>query len=102
MSDDVLRRSLRIVDSAMQPNAAFVDDLHARLAAELGFEASPRPAEKVRVSARPQVRRGGRLGWLAVAALLVLALLALLLAQAGRTPDEPPPPPSRSPSSQPS
>ena len=102
MSDDVLRRSLRVVDSPMRPNPAFVDDLHARLASELGFEASPRPAEKVRAPARPQVRQRGRLGLLAVAALLVLALLALLLAQAGRTPDESPPPPSGSPSSQPS
>lgn len=102
MSDDVLRRNLRAVDSAMRPNPVFVDDLHARLTAELGFEALPRPAAKVRVPARPQFRRGARLGWLAVAALLVLALLALLLAQVGRTPDEPPPPPTGSPSSQPS
>jgi Tol biopolymer transport system component len=102
MSDDVLRRNLRVVDSAMRPNPVFVDDLHAQLAAELGFEASPRPAQRVRAPARPQFRRRGRLGWLAVAALLVLALMALLLSQLGRTTVEPPPPPSSSPTSQPS
>ena len=102
MSDDVLRRNLRVVDSVMRPNPAFVDDLHARLAAELGFEALPQPAAKVGAPARPQFRRRGRVGWLAVAAVLVLTLLALVFAQLGRTPDEPQPQPSGSPPSRPS
>lgn len=100
MTDELLRRSLQAIDAPMRPNPVFVDDLHGRLAAELGFEPLPQPAEKVRVPARPQFRRRGRLGWFAVAALLVLAVLALLLAQLGRTPDEPRPQPSGSPSSQ--
>ena len=62
----------------------FVDDLHARLAAELGFEALPRPADEAcALPARPRVQASRRLGWLAVAALLVLALLALAACAAG-------------------
>jgi len=108
MSEDVLRRNLRVVDSAMRPNPAFVEELHARLEAELGLDGQLPSVDRVRPAARPQARRRSRFSWLAVAALLVLALLALLLVQQGRTPDVPPPSespsvtPSATPSSQPS
>jgi Tol biopolymer transport system component len=102
MSDELLRRNLRVVDSAMRPNPVFVEDLHARLAAELGLGEQPVPVTKVRQPARPRFRRRGRVGWLAVAALLVLSLLALLVATLGRTPEVLPPPPSVSPSITPS
>jgi Tol biopolymer transport system component len=100
MTDELLRRNLQAVDAPMRPNPRFVDELHAHLAGELGFTAATTVAGRPQAAVRPRVRQRGRIGWLAVAALLVLALLALLLSQAGRTPDEPPPPPSGSPSSQ--
>ena len=37
MTDERLRRNLRLVDAPVRPGSAFVDDLHALLAAELGF-----------------------------------------------------------------
>jgi TolB protein len=103
MTDEFLRRNLQAIDAPLRPNPVFVDDLHARLAGELGFTATTTAAVTPQPTVRPRVRRRGRVGWLAVAAVLVLAGLALLLAQLGRTTDEPPPPPpSGSPSSQPS
>jgi TolB protein len=102
MTDELLRRNLQAIDAPMRPNPVFVDELHARLAGELGFTAATTVAGRPGATVRPRVRQRGRIGWLAVAAVLVLALLALLLGQLGRTSDEPPPPPSGSPSTQPS
>ena len=98
MTDDRLRRTLQIVDGPVRPSGQFVEDLHARLAAELGFGEQTIAVDRVRPHARPNIRRRGRAGWLAVAALPVLALVALLLAQQGRAPEESPTPPSGSPS----
>ena len=100
MADELLRRNLQAIDAPMRPNPLFVDELHARLAGELGFTPATTVAGKPQPTARPRVRQRSRVGWLAVTALLALALLALLLAQLGRTPDEPQPQPSGSPSSQ--
>jgi Tol biopolymer transport system component len=100
MTDERLRRSLRVVDGApVRPDSAFVDDLHARLAAQLGL-VSGRSPDRV---PRPQLAlRRGRIGWLAVAVLLVLAIVGLLMSQGGRVPDQSPVPSSQSPSSLPS
>ena len=102
MTDELLRRNLQTIDAPMRPNPVFVDELHARLSGELGFAAATTVAVRPQVRPRTRARRRSRVGWLAVAAVLVLAMLALLLAQLGRPSDEPPPPPSGSPSSQPS
>ena len=100
MTDELLRRNLQTIDAPLRPNPVFVDDLHARLAGELGFTAPTTTPGTPQATVRPRVRRRGRVGWLAVAALLVLAALALLLTQQGRRPVVPPP--SSSPSFTPS
>jgi Tol biopolymer transport system component len=100
MTDELLRRSLQAIDAPMRPNPRFVDDLHAQLSGELGLTASGTTAGRPRATVRPRVRQRDRLGWLAVAALLVLVAFALVLTQQGRTPVVPPP--SSSPSFAPS
>jgi TolB protein len=101
MTDDRLRRNLRLVDSPLRPDPAFVEDLHARLAAELGFAQT---TEQVldRRPTRVDRRRHGRTGWWAVlAAVLALTLLALLVGRFGRGPDQSPPPTQPPSSAQP-
>ena len=94
MTDELLRRNLQAIDAPMRPNPVFVDELHARLSGELGFAAATTVAVRPQPTPRLRARQRGPVGWLAVAALLVLALLALLLGQQGRTPEE-----SRAPAS---
>jgi hypothetical protein len=91
MSDELLRRNLRVVDSAMRPNPVFVEDLHARLASELEWA----PVVGDRSVQRPRFR--GRRGWVAfalptnvkraatIAAVIVVAVIGYNLIPAGST-----------------
>jgi len=98
MTDERLRRSLRVVDSREQPDLQFAEHLHDRLVAELGLGPTPKPQPL----GGPSIRRRGRVGWLAVAAVLALGLFGLLLSQLGGAPDRSPPPPIQTTSAAPS
>jgi hypothetical protein len=91
MSDERLRRNLQAIDGPAVPDSAFVDDLHAVLAQELGL--APMSANAGRIQPTLGSRRRGRrwFGWLAVAALVLLAIGALVLGPPGRAPVVPAP-----------
>ena len=64
MTDEQLRRNLRLVDAPVRADSAFVDDLHAVLAHELGLAPSPR----TRAGSDPRSAAGrgdgvGSAGW---------------------------------------
>ena len=48
MTDDQLRRNLRLVDAPVRADSAFIDDLHAVLAHELGLAPMTANAGRIR------------------------------------------------------
>ena len=98
MTDEKLRRNLRLVDAPIRADLAFVDDLHAQLEGELGL--SPLSPNTRRIRPTIRSRKQGRrwIGLLAIAALVLLATGALVLGPMGRSPVVPTPPSSQVPS----
>lgn len=91
MSEERLIRDLRMAVTPVRPDSAFVEDLHTRLATELGFGSAAEPVSRRLRSPRIAPRRRSRVGWWAVAAaLLTLAIAALLVGQLGRARVVPP------------
>ena len=98
MTDEQLRRNLRLVDAPVRADSAFVDDLHALLAQELGLAPMSANARRIRPTLNSRTRGRRWVGWLAVAALVLLATGALVLGPIGRAPVVPTPPSSQVPS----
>ena len=75
MADERLIRSLRLIDAPGVPRQEFVEDLHALLSRELGFQATTTARQRV-PGARPLVRRRAGPALLAAALLTGLTLVA--------------------------
>jgi Tol biopolymer transport system component len=92
MADEQLIRTLRVIDAPGLPRQEFVEDLHALLSTELGFQTATTARERV-PAARPLVRR--RAGPVLLAAALVTGLI---LVASGIIGQPPPVEPTTSPS----
>ena len=57
MTDEKLRRNLRLVDAPVRADLAFVDDLHAQLAAELGLSPLSPNTRRIRPTIRSRKQR---------------------------------------------
>ena len=81
MADERLIQSLSVLDVAGEPRPAFVEDLHAVLAEELGFITTPgrtpRPRTRSQTPSRPSVRL------LLVAAIVAIALIGIAVLGSG-------------------
>ena len=76
MDDRRLTRDLRLLDAPTTPGPAFVEDLHARLASELGLA----PVVGDRAVPRPRVRaRRGRVAFTLNANVRLAATIAAVL-----------------------
>ena len=98
MTDEQLRRYMRLVDAPVRADSAFVDDLRAVLAHELGLASMSANARGIRPTIRSRKRGRQWVGWLALAALVLLATGALVLGPMGRAPVVTPPSSSHVPS----
>jgi len=91
MDDQRLRLLLRVIDTPAQPDPAFVELLHRRLAAELGLQAAGAVTTVPRLAARAG-RRSPLPGWAVVAALVVVAGGAYVVGAISQDPEPPPSP----------